>query len=460
VGSSLDVTQLAAGTVLMDKYRVVETVGVGGMGVVIACDHLTLDLRVALKLLLPQLISNDAVVRRFVLEAKAATRIQSQHVARVLDVGTMTGEGLPEGGVPFMVMEYLEGNDLSHWVRRGTRFPIEDAVDYIAQAGEALAQAHKVGIIHRDIKPANLFLCEREGHRVVKVLDFGISKILDEEPQEMGLTKTTTVLGSGLYMSPEQMRSAKNVDFRTDIYSLGVCLYELLTGTQPHTAETFSELCVKVNIDPPTPLRRYRSDAPSALARVLEKAYARDPADRHNTVQDFVAALEPFASRDTASTIKHVRGITTHRERTSMAPPALGTTSAGTVAAAAHGEEGRSRLGMTITAAIAALVLAAGVGVFMSQRGGGQASGGEVESATPPPPSVPVTTASASSPPTPEPSEEPSAEPPTAVSTAAASSPPKPSPARPPAPRPPPPPQKLCNRFNPEKGMMDLVPCD
>ena len=218
---SFDPTQLAPGTMVLGKYRVAGTLGVGGMAVVVAADHVGLDRRVAIKFLLPEMIGKDGVIQRFLMEAKAAGRIESEHVAKVIDVGSLPHEGEQ---LPYMVMEYLDGQDLSLWVAEGHRFPLETAIDYALQAAEALQLAHDRGIIHRDIKPANLFLCE-DG--VVKVLDFGISKILDEEPQEMSLTKTNAVLGSGLYMSPEQMRSARNVDARTDVYSLGVCLYEL-----------------------------------------------------------------------------------------------------------------------------------------------------------------------------------------------------------------------------------------
>jgi serine/threonine-protein kinase len=252
---------LPAGTVLAEKYRVSRVIGVGGMGVVVAAEHLGLGSMVAIKIMRPELIGNENIVKRFMFEGKAATRLQSDYVARVLDVGHLTGEGIPEGGVPYLVMEYLKGHDLSEWVRSGRRFSVHEAVHYVSEAAEALQQAHKAGIIHRDVKPANLFLAQREGAEPsVKILDFGISKLLDEQTEEMGLTKTTAVLGSGLYMSPEQMRSSKNVDQRTDIYALGVCLYELLSGTQPFVAETFSELCVKVNVEDPTPLRDHRSD--------------------------------------------------------------------------------------------------------------------------------------------------------------------------------------------------------
>ncbi|MCA9618573.1 MAG: serine/threonine protein kinase, partial [Myxococcales bacterium] len=267
----LDVTKLPPGTMILDKYRVVKTLGVGGMGAVVAAEDLALDRRVALKILLPEMVRKPGVVQRFMLEAKAATRVKSPHVAKVIDVGHLTGPGYPEEGLPYMVMEYLEGRDLSDWVRMGKKLRVPEAIDLITQACEGLAAAHREGVVHRDIKPANLFVTDTAEGRVVKVLDFGISKILDEDPNEMSLTQTSAVLGSGLYMSPEQMRSARQVDQRTDVYSLGVCIYELLTGTQPHTAETFSELCVKVNVDPPTPLRDYRPDISDDLARTIAR---------------------------------------------------------------------------------------------------------------------------------------------------------------------------------------------
>jgi serine/threonine-protein kinase len=453
--SHLDVTKMPPGLVLIDKYRVIETLGVGGMGVVVACDHLTLDSRVAIKFLLPQLVSNEHVVRRFMNEAKAAIKIQSEHVARVLDVGRLRGEGIPDEGLPYMVMEYLGGMDLGQHVRRGARFSVPDAVDFVVQAGEALAQAHKVGIIHRDVKPANLFLVERDERHSVKILDFGISKILDEEPQEMGLTKTSTVLGSGLYMSPEQMRSAKTVDARTDIYSLGVCMYELLTGTQPHTAETFSELCVKVNIDPPTPIRKHRPDVSEALSRVLLKAYARDPNERYQTVQEFVAALTPFAAEPSLPTIRAVQRINAYGDRTSKLPPPLSQTAAGTMTAE-HEIAGPRPIGMAITVGIAALVLVAGVGIFVVQTRGDSETKATGDAATAAP-------ATATAEPSAEEEKEPEIKPPpsaTAETSATASA----SAVRVSGKTPPPrasndPRVKLCNRLNPDSGMMELVPC-
>ncbi len=469
VSEALDVTQLSPGAVLMEKYRVVRTLGVGGMGVVVACDHLQLDTRVAIKFLLPNLLSNKSVVQRFMQEAKAATRIQSTHVAKVIDVGRFTHPGLPDEGLPYMVMEYLEGRDLSEWVRIGKKFSVGDAIDYTLQACEALAQAHKQGIIHRDIKPANLFLADPApdddgGRPVIKVLDFGISKIMDEEPQEMGLTKTTTVLGSGLYMSPEQMRSAKSVDFRSDIYSLGVCLYELLSGTQPHTAETFSELCVKVNIDPPTPLSDYRPDISDDLADVIAKAYEKDPEDRYQSVQEMAEALAPFARDESARVAQRIQGITRH----ASIPPTSGVakTAAGVTAQRIEPKP-KSGAGMVITAAVITLAMAAAVAGFLIRT---RSPGDDpVLSGTPEPALSDTTTATTSTATTTASTATTTASTASTTRSTASVAPPAPVPVAPksvapktgpkpaPPPPPPPPPPPCQPKKDPDTGM--LIPC-
>jgi serine/threonine-protein kinase len=441
VGDLLDLTKLPPGTILLDKYRVVETLGVGGMGVVIAADHVALGTRVAIKLLLPQLVSNESVVRRFVVEARAASRIESKHSCQVLDVGTLYAAGLPAKGVPFMVMEYLEGQDLARWVQLGKRFSVEQAIDYIVQAAEALAVAHRQGVIHRDVKPANLFLDEREdGHRV-KVLDFGISKILDEEEPQLGLTKTTTVLGSGLYMSPEQMRSAKNVDFRTDIYSLGVCLYELLTGTQPFTAESFTDLAVKVNVEPPTPLRKHRPDVSDELARVIAKAYARNVADRYQDVHELVRALVPYATAHTRATIAQMVGVSVAEllAKPSLPPPPIANvpTYGGAVSTELARTETRERRSFGVVVAVGALLsLGGGVAaaVIFMRAPGGEATPALSVTLTAEPPSPPPPTPAASTvepPPVPSVAVSPSASPSASAAVV-------PSFRRPPPPPPPP----------------------
>ncbi|MFT3765564.1 MAG: serine/threonine-protein kinase [Minicystis sp.] len=306
--------EISPGAVLLDKYRVLRELGVGGMSRVLSAAHVSLGTKVAIKLLLPNLARLPDSPQRFEREAKAATRIEGEHVAKVIDVGTLPAKG-PGAGTPFMVMEYLEGKDLGRLVKEGRRFEITEAIELVVQAADALARAHEAGVVHRDVKPSNLFLTQRsDGSPLVKVLDFGISKVVEEAAQEnLELTKTTAVMGSALYMSLEQMRSTKTVDRRTDIWALGVSLYELYAHTHPWTAQTFSELCVKVSLDPPDPLRAHRPDVPEALARVIEVAYARKPEERYQSVGQFVEALAPFAA---PATRKHIQAIRA-RERES-----------------------------------------------------------------------------------------------------------------------------------------------
>jgi eukaryotic-like serine/threonine-protein kinase len=314
------------GTVLLDKYRIIRELGTGGMGVVMCAEHIPLGTQVAMKFLLPELALLPDASQRFIREARAATRIQSEHITRVLDFGTLPPEiGMrpsasggappPPSGQPFIVMEYLEGKDLGRHLKAGRVFSIHEAIEYIVQASEAVALAHRTGIIHRDIKPANLFLTTRpDGSALVKVLDFGLSKLVEEAAQQNAeLTKTTAVMGSALYMPQEQMRPTGTLDHRADIYALGVSLYELLTHTHPFTAGSFSELAVKVSLDPPDSLRRHRGDVPEELAALIAKAYARYPDDRFPSVGSFVAALAPFAAQETQATIETIQRF----ERTS-----------------------------------------------------------------------------------------------------------------------------------------------
>ena len=240
-------TEVHEGQILAGKFRIERVLGRGGMGIVVAATHLQLDERVALKFLLPEALINPEAVERFAREARAAVKIKSEHVARVSDVGTL------ESGSPYMVMEYLHGEDLAGWVRRNGAMPMADAIEFLLQACEAIAEAHALGIVHRDLKPANLFVTRRvDGSPCIKVLDFGISKVtVPGAAPEFGMTKTSTVMGSPLYMSPEQMSSSRDVDLRTDIWALGVILYESLTGRVPFEAETMPQLCGMILQDPP-----------------------------------------------------------------------------------------------------------------------------------------------------------------------------------------------------------------
>ncbi|MEO8903019.1 MAG: protein kinase, partial [Polyangiaceae bacterium] len=278
--------QLIAG-----KYRIERVLGRGGMGVVVAAHHVVLDQVVAIKFLLPEALGSAEAVARFEREARAAVKIQSEHVARVTDVGRL------ETGAPYMVMELLRGRDLEVLLRERGPLPLTDVADYVLQAGEAIAEAHGLGIVHRDLKPPNLFLTERaDGSSCIKVLDFGISKLTSANSSgDQGMTSTSAVMGSPLYMSPEQLMSARDVDMRTDIWALGVICFELLTGKLPFEAETLPQLCMAISLSAPTPLRSYRPDLPLEVEAMVLRCLNKDPGKRYATVAAFAADLVKFA---------------------------------------------------------------------------------------------------------------------------------------------------------------------
>ncbi|XXY50647.1 serine/threonine-protein kinase [Sorangium sp. So ce269] len=291
------------GQVLAGKYRVERVIGAGGMGVVVAATHLQLEERVAIKLLLPAAAHSRTLAERFVREARAAVKVKSEHVARVTDVGTL------ESGTPYMVMEYLSGSDLSDALRTGGRMPPQAAVEYVLQACEALAEAHAAGIVHRDLKPANLFLTRRaDGSPCVKVLDFGISKVATggADPR---ITDTKAVMGSPLYMSPEQLKSSRDVDARTDIWALGVILFELLAGEPPFDGATMPQLCVAIMQGVPRPLAAFRADVPPALEAVVLRCLEKMPERRFRDIGELAEALAPFAAGRARISIERISGI-------------------------------------------------------------------------------------------------------------------------------------------------------
>ena len=295
------------GDLLAGKYRVERLLGEGGMGYVVAAIHEQLHQRVAVKFLAPELCENQDAAHRFLREARAAVRIQSEHVARVLDVGEL------EGGAPYMVMEFLSGNDLSREIQARGRFEIPTAIDYLLQASEAVAEAHSIGLIHRDLKPANLFLARRpDGTPLVKVLDFGISKAVTPESgskDHPSLTAAQSLLGSPAYMSPEQARRPKTVDTRTDIWSFGVILYEFLTGSTPWHGDHPLEVLTAAVSDPMPSLSELRPDVPRELEGVIAKCLAKKPEDRHQSVAELAQALAPFAPAASMSSISRISGI-------------------------------------------------------------------------------------------------------------------------------------------------------
>ncbi|MEP7125646.1 MAG: protein kinase [Byssovorax sp.] len=294
------------GQILAGKFRVERVLGEGGMGVVVAAHHLHLDKRVALKFLRPEVAANRELVARFSNEARSAAKIQSEHVARVLDVGAL------DDGSPYMVMEYLEGTDLAGLIKQRGSIPGPEAIEYVLQACEALAEAHVAGIVHRDLKPANLFLTRRaDGSPSVKVLDFGISKAaLSGDGAGQALTQTAAVLGSPSYMAPEQLRSARQADPRTDIWALGIILHELMTGEVAFRADTVPELYVSILQSPPSALRQRLPNAPPALEAALLRCLEKDPARRFASVGELALALAEFAPARAQPPVERVAKIT------------------------------------------------------------------------------------------------------------------------------------------------------
>lgn len=297
---------VAQGQMLAGKYRVEKVLGEGGMGVVVAATDVHLERRVAIKFLLPEYMHHAEAATRFMREARAAVKIQSEHIARVIDVSAL------ENGSPYMVMEFLEGGDLSQILEKRGPLPIEDAVGHVLEACDAIAEAHSYGIIHRDLKPANLFLAKQpDGSFKVKVLDFGISKttLTGQDGQDKSLTRTSSMMGSPLYMSPEQMRSTKDVDARTDIWALGVILYELLAGKAPFDADSIPELSAKILLDEPTPLTR--ADVPEPLKEAIKRALSKRLPERYPSIAEFASALAPHASKRSRTTVERISRILT-----------------------------------------------------------------------------------------------------------------------------------------------------
>ncbi len=282
------------GDVLAGKYRVERVLGSGGMGYVVAARHLQLDQLVAMKFLRRNTAGLDETeaTGRFLREAKAVVRLRDEHIAKVFDVGTL------ETGEPYIVMEYLDGCDLSALAKQRGQIPVSEAVDYVMQACEALAEAHSIGIVHRDVKLANLFVTRgHAGSPLVKVLDFGISKVnpFGETAAEHEMTRTSSMLGSPRFMSPEQMRDPRKVDPRSDLWSLGVVLYRLVAGKPPFEAETLGRLLSMVMHENPDPLAASRNDLPPGFAEVVHHCLEKDPNVRFANVAELAYALAPYA---------------------------------------------------------------------------------------------------------------------------------------------------------------------
>jgi serine/threonine-protein kinase len=261
------------------------------MSAVMSAQHIHLGEAIAVKFLHPRLAMDTVSVERFVREARATSRIKSEHVVRVLDVGAT------ENGLPFIAMELLEGEDLGQ-TSATAPLTMMLAVDCVLQAADALAEAHAAGVVHRDIKPSNLWLARRrDGSPLVKVLDFGISKLVSTDGVvDRRLTETHTTFGSPTYMSPEQIRSAKNVDSKADVWALGVVLHELLTCQMPFDAPTVPGVLASIIADEPVRLRAVRPDAPAGLEAAILRCLEKDPMKRAS-LAELAFDLRPFASK-------------------------------------------------------------------------------------------------------------------------------------------------------------------
>jgi serine/threonine protein kinase len=287
------------GDLIAGKYRIERALGEGGMGIVVLARHEQLDQLVAIKCMHLRPGLPDDAVTRFLREARAVAKLRGENVARVIDVDTL------DDGIPYIVMEYLEGRDLSD-VLDATQIALPDAVDYVLQACVALAEAHAQGIVHRDLKPANLFLTHKpDGSPLVKVLDFGVSKLRTEDDPASPTTRTGTIMGSPLYMPPEQARSSKDVDHRADIWALGAVLYKLLSRQPPFNADNVADLFVKILYEPHPPLSSVCTSPPE-LDAVIDRCLAKKPEERFQGLGDLAVALGPFASPDGARLVNSV----------------------------------------------------------------------------------------------------------------------------------------------------------
>ena len=339
----------AIGEVIAGKYRVESVVGTGGMGIVLCATHLDLGQKVAIKVLtVPDEDARlDEARERFLREGRATAALVSDHVVRVYDVGTLAN------GSPFMVMELLRGQDLARTLQLNGPLRLELACECVRQAADAIACAHAQGIVHRDLKPSNLFLTQRsDGGTLVKVLDFGISKTTSASAERVtgGLTLERSVLGTPFYMSPEQVRDAKNVDVRTDIWSLGLILHELLSGSPAFEGTTLPGVCAAIAADPPAALRLKRPEVPLEVEAIVLKCLEKDPARRFQTARELLEKLSPWAGRSEGGSPLSdatIRSSSLHAELAELrdgSTVALTTPDTGTLASAVFTKSGARKI--------------------------------------------------------------------------------------------------------------------
>ncbi len=295
---------LRAGEVVADKYRIEQFIGRGGMGVVVRATQLNLDRPVALKLLSTELSSMVQFTKRFAREARAMAKLDNEHVVRVFDVCAL------DDGTPFIVMEYLSGQSLKQLLGKAGPLPPERAVDLLLEACEVIAEAHGQGIVHRDLKPSNLFLAERsDGSTVLKVLDFGIAKALRDasgKKPESTLTTASDSFGSPQYMAPEHVRSVANTDVRSDLWSLGVVLYELVSGQMPFDGNSPGAIYAKILEAPPTPLSSFGITVPDDVTAVIARCLEKKPERRFADVIALARKIAPAGSEKAQRSLNRI----------------------------------------------------------------------------------------------------------------------------------------------------------
>ena len=286
VGHPVD---LVEGRVIAGKYRLERCIGQGAMGSVWGARHLGLDAPVALKFMSPDLIASAQAVSRFGREAVAAARLRSPHVVQILDHGVDQGE-------PFIAMEWLEGEDLGARLRRTGRLSLREAAVIVTQAAKALRVAQDEGVVHRDLKPSNIFLARVHGEEIVKLLDFGVAKLRPAGGVgAANATATGALLGTPNYMSPEQVRGSKQIDHRSDLWSLGIILYYAITGRMPFTGASVGDVLVRICTQPLEPPTCVAFDLPPAVDWFFQRACAREPEQRYQTATELAAAFVTLA---------------------------------------------------------------------------------------------------------------------------------------------------------------------
>ena len=376
---------LEPGQVIESKYRIVRLLGEGGMGAVYEGENVAIQRRVAIKVLHANVADNKDAVSRFEKEAKAAGKIGSDHITEVLDMGQL------ESGDRFMVMEYLDGVTLSHRIKERGRLTPSEAAPAVAQLLEGLGAAHDAGIIHRDLKPDNVFLLKSKAGRkdFVKILDFGISKFNQLAGDSgMSMTRTGSVMGTPYYMSPEQAKGAKDIDNRSDLYSVGVILYEAITGQVPFNADTFNELIFKIVLEAPPPPESIVPDLDPAFSAILRKSMAREPAQRFQTAAEFQAALGQWMQTGNISMFEESSTVGARAPMASISGVAPVTHPQTPTPWSQTGGDlappKRSSAGLMVAIGIAGVVVLGG-GAFVMTRviGGDKGSSGSPANATP-----------------------------------------------------------------------------